>query len=138
MKKKTWIIVLIAVLCILLLGIEFISFATGGKVVYKNEYTGVSFEDELTEEELAAVKQILNGKVKHYMIIGAPSCGGSWDVAIIVNGKRYMLALDTCGTVFVGSKLIPYASFSYMDISNEEQDILEEIFTSRGGTFPCI
>lgn len=138
MKKKTWIIVLVAVLCILLLGIEFIPFATGGKVVYKNEYTGVSFEDELTEEELAAVKQILNGKAKNSIFEGIPSCGSSWDIALIVNGRRYMLALDTCGTVFVGSKLIPYASFSYMDISNEEQDILEEIFTSRGGTFPCI
>ena len=108
-----------------------------GKVVYKYEYAGVEFEDTLTQEEVEAVVSVLQGKFRHSSFIGMPSCGWDWDIAIILDGRRYMLGRDTCGTVFIGG-MLPNSTFYYIDISDEEQDILEAIFTSRGGIFPCI
>ena len=102
-----------------------------GKVVY--DCNGISFEDDLTAEELAAVIEILDGKEqKMSLFSGTPSCGFDPNIAIIINGTRYALACDKCGTLQNCSNLC------YIDVSDSERLILEEIFTSRGGKFPCI
>ncbi len=138
-RKKTVILVVTVVLVVVLMArcMPLSAGLSSGRVVYKNTYTGVSFEDTLSEDELKAVIDVINGKTRHSMLLVIPSCGWDWDIAFIINGTRYMLALDTCGTVFIGG-VIPNAAFTYIDVTNEEQDVLEAIFTSRGGTFPCI
>lgn len=107
-----------------------IGFASSGIVVY--DYDGISFEEKLTEEEVNAVKRVLNGKAIDPSFLGTPACGFNYDIAIIIDGRRFALACDSCGTVQ------DFGSLGYIHISDEEQDVLEEIFTSRGGEFPCI
>lgn len=102
-----------------------------GKVVY--DYKEVRFEEDLTAEEVAAVVAILNGKKQEIALFsGTPSCGFDRDIAIIIDGTRYALACDRCGT------LQNCDTLAYVHISDAERQVLEEIFTSRGGTFPCI
>ena len=55
---------------------------------------------------------------------------GSQEDAIIINDTRYAIACDECGTLQNCSNLC------YIDISDSERLILEEMFTSRGGKFP--
>lgn len=107
-----------------------------GRVVYDNDYDrSITFEDDLTEEEVAAVVKVLSSNRSKIPFGYIPACSWDWDVAIILDGRRYMLATDTCGTIFVGSERLPNSYFAVIDISEEEQDILEEIFTSRGAEF---
>jgi hypothetical protein len=98
-----------------------------GTVTYT--YGDISFTDKMTAEELAAVARILDGKV-YAMELGVPSCGFNEKIAIIVDGKTFMLACDKCGTVQCGMRFI--------HLSDAERDVLERIFTSRGGEFPCV
>lgn len=101
-----------------------------GTVIY-DKY-GVSFEDTLTAAEVKAVAEVLDGKSSEADLFGEPSCGFDEKVAIVVDGHRFLLACDQCGTVQDGS------SRRYIHISDEERQVLEGIFASRGGTFPCI
>lgn len=103
---------------------------SSGTVVY--DYDGISFEEKLTEEEVVAVKKVLNGKAIDPSFLSTPACGFNYDIAIIIDGRRFALACDDCGTVQ------DYGSLGYIHISDAERDVLEEIFTSRGGEFPCI
>ena len=131
--KKLLCVLLTAILLMSLTGCSTIRIKSNavGKVVY--HYNGVSFEDDLTAEELAAAIKILNGKEqKMSLFSGIPSCSFNPDVAIIIDGTRYALACDKCGTLQNCSNLC------YIDVSETERQVLEEIFTSRGGKFPCI
>lgn len=130
--KKILILVLILILLLHLGGCSrvMIGSVNSGTVVYN--FDGVSFEEKLTEEEVKAVKKVLNGKQIDPSLLGTPSCGFDYNVAIIIDGRRFALACDDCGTVQ------DYGSMGYIHISNEEREVLEEIFTSRGGEFPCI
>ena len=100
-----------------------------GKIVYNVDYDEVSFEEELTEEETAAVLRILRRNRIKIPIGYTSGCMHEWGVAIIIDNTRYMLATDQCGTIFVGT-------YGLMDISDEERDVLESMFTSRGAEFP--
>lgn len=101
------------------------------KVVY--QYGDISFSDELTTEEVAAVVQILDGKVKTQSWLSTPSCGFDDDIAIVVNGTRYAMACDKCATLKVCGSVN-----TYIELTQEERNILEAIFTARGGKFPCV
>lgn len=131
--KKISVLAFVLVLLISLAGCLAVSIPEDaeGKVVY--DINGIFFEDDLTAEEVAAVAKVLNGKAQDSPILsGTPSCGFDRNVAIIINGTRYALACDKCGTVQNCSTL------AYIHLSDAEREILEEIFTSRGGIFPCI
>ena len=131
--KKIAVLAFVLVLLISLAGCLAVSIPEDaeGKVVY--DINGIFFEDYLTAEEVAAVVKVLDGKSQNASIFsGAPSCGFDRNVAIIINGTRYALACDKCGTVQNCSTL------AYIHLSDAEREILEEIFTSRGGKFPCI
>lgn len=136
-KRKNMAAVLMALVLALLLS-QCMSFHfpwSKGRVVYDNDYDrSITFEDELTEEEVAAVLQVLNNR-RTIPIAYMPACSWDWDVAIILGNTRYMLATDTCGTIFVGNERMPKGYFAIIDISDREQDILERIFTSRGAEF---
>ena len=131
--KKLVCFLLVAILLLSTAGCATVRIKSNstGKVVY--HCNGISFEDDLTAEELAAVVGILNGKEqKMALFSGTPSCGFDPNIAIIINDTRYAIACDKCGTLQNCSNLC------YIDVSDSERLILEEIFTSRGGKFPCI
>lgn len=105
--------------------------SSGGTVAY--DAHGTSFTDTLTGDELSTVIQILDGKIQDDDLTGGiPSCGFSPKIAIIIDGTTFALAQDGCGMVQNCDDP------GYISISDAEQDALEAIFTSRGGTFPCI
>lgn len=108
-----------------------VSENASAKVVY--DYNGISFSEVLTEQETAAVAQILNGKRTVSYWGSTPSCGFDSDIAIVIGGTRYALACDKCTTLKVCGTLA-----TYIEISQSERDVLEKIFTSRGGKFPCV
>lgn len=101
------------------------------KVVY--QYDDISFSEELTADEATAVAQILDGKAKMRYLLSTPSCGFDKNIAIVVNGTHYALACDKCTTLKVCGSVD-----TYIELTQAERDILEAIFTARGGKFPCV
>ncbi len=101
-----------------------------GRVVY--DAHGVKFEDELTADEIAAVMEVLDGEWMEASILGKPSCGFDKNIAIVIDGRRFAMGLDGCGTLWVVD------SSSYIHISDAEQDVLAKIFNSRGGKIPGV
>ena len=102
-----------------------------GEIPYEN-FIKID-NSNLTPEEVAAVSDILNGKQQEMNLQeGIPSCGFNREIAIIIDGTRYALACDKCGTLQNCSNL------RYISVSDAERQVLETIFTSRGGKFPCI
>ena len=102
------------------------------QISYRNEHTGVSFREMLTEQEKVTVVNILNGKPQKFSVFnGVPSCSFDPQVSIIVNGTTFALALDKCGM------LQNCNTKQYISISDSERKAIEALFTTRGGTFPC-
>lgn len=131
--KRISAIILVIVLALSMAGCSRLSLSeeAKGQVVYA--YEEISFADELTASEVQAVITILDGKKQYSgFVTGVPSCGFDDDIAIIIDGERFALACDDCGTLQNCNNRL------FIDISDEERAILESIFTSRGGTFPCI
>ena len=139
-RKRKIVVMILTALAVALLLTQCVPNIHGpwsrGRVVYDNDYDdSITFEATLTEEEVAAVVKVLSSNRSKIPLGYTPACSWDWDVAIILDGRRYMLATDTCGTIFVGSERHPGGYFAVIDIFDEEQDILEEIFTSRGAEF---
>ena len=130
-KRKILVYILTALTVAWLLGYCFPIHGSQskGRIVYQVEYDEVSFEEELTEEEMAAVIQILRRNRLKIPIGYTSGCMWDYGVAFVIDDTRYMLATDDCGTIFVGR-------WGLMDISLEEREVLEVMFTSRGATFP--
>lgn len=134
MKRiNTILCIALAILLPVLTGCSKVSVSENAsyKVVY--QYDDISFSEELTAEEAAAVAQILGGKVKSRYWLNTPSCGFDENIAIIINGQRYALACDKCTTLKVCGTVN-----TYIEVTQAERDILEAIFTARGGKFPCV
>lgn len=136
-KKIKMVIVLAAIALVIWMLVPVVcskvsvSENTSCKVVY--QYGDISFSEVLTTEESSAVAQILDGKVKTRYWGSTPSCGYDRNIAIEVNGIRYALACDKCATLKV------CGSFNtYIELTQEERNILEVIFSARGGKFPCV
>ena len=129
-KRKVAIFILTLLTVTWLLGycVPIHGFWSTGRIVYQVEYDEVNFEEALTEEEMDAVLRILRRNRLKIPIGYTSGCMWEWGVAIIIDNTRYMLATDSCGTIFVGH-------FGLMDISLEERAVLEAMFTSRGATF---
>lgn len=126
-------IVVLLLLALTLTGCSRISvrIEAGGTVTYS--YGGVSFSEELTEAEVRSAASVLDGKpIDNGVTDGIPSCPFRSDIAIILGGRMLLLACDDCGTVW------DERTGGYIHISEAEREILEKLFTSRGGTFPCI
>lgn len=97
------------------------------ELVYK--YAGASVDVQLTEQESEQIISIVVGKELYF---DNPSCGFDDNVSLRVNGKIFCPACDTCCTVKDCS------SGQFFNISQAERDIIEEIFESHGGHFPCV
>ena len=130
-KRKILVYILTALTVVWLLGycLPIHGPRSTGRIVYQVEYDEVSFEEELTEEEMAAVLRILRSNRTKIPIGYTSGCMWDYGVAFVIDNTRYMLATDDCGTDFVGG-------WGLIDISLEERAVLEEMFTSRGATFP--
>ncbi len=102
-----------------------------GVVIYK--IYGISIEEEMTAQEIEAFRTILEGKNSYSGFVGGfPSCGFDSDIAIVLDGTRYMVAMDRCGTLQISKNR------QFIDVSMEEANIIYAIFENHGGKFPCI
>ena len=99
----------------------------GGTINYS--YGDLEFKDTLSEEEVKAAVRILDGKIPYP---DNPSCGYTEKISITIDGLTFALACDGCEDVEICE------TGKYVYIDSEGREILEEMFTSRGGTFPCV
>lgn len=135
--KKRFIIISVAVACALVTFLFCWLFLPVRLHLDGNETATLSYkvngkdiQATLSQEETAAVAEILNGKIP-LMDIGR-SCGFSANVSIRIGGKTYCLAMDKCG-----SMQIAYTA-KYITLTEKERAQIEEIFATYGGKFPCI
>lgn len=120
-----------ALLLVSLCGCHKVSIdATEGTVRFRQGRIQV-IADDLTADEVETVRQVLNGK-KEYVATGVAGCGFSRDVSITIGKTTYALAMDKCPAVK------NMETNRFIDITNEERKLLEEIFIERGGYFPCV
>ena len=102
-----------------------------GAVVYR--HNGVAFEEALTVEQLEAVIDIVDGKkLPPETVTGVPNCYFTENIAIVLDGRRFLLACDSC------AMLKDSQTQRYISLSETECQTLHEIFAVHGGTFPCI
>ena len=128
MKKYTGIFT--AFLCIMLL-----LLTSCGKTEIKGDtatlyyiYGNTSIQQILTDEETQAVIEIFDGK-KLYS--DTPSGSFSESVSILIGGNFYQIATDGCGTIKDSD------NDKYFTLSDKELLVIEKIFASYGGFFPC-
>ena len=133
MRRKKFLLIIMCVAAIVLLHrFIYIHVPAEGTVVFKAEEQEIYIEESLSDDEVVAVKKILWGKIRwSESLYGYPACGFYQEYAVIIGDVRYMLALDSCGTLCVESADVGSGSRFYMDISDAERDIFEEIFMSR-------
>jgi hypothetical protein len=98
-----------------------------GVITYS--YGEIYIREELYGKDLDDVVKILNGKREY---TDNPACGFSDDISITIGGNTLALACDSCGVVK------NCTTGKYIYISDAERDVLEAMFTSRGGKFPCV
>ena len=138
MKKLYIPVAVAAVLAAVLLMMYALSFQTvrlekpaSGSVVYHSGTAAL--EQPLTNEQAEAAAKIFDGKrLPPETLSGTPSCGFSQDIAIILNGRRFLLAQDSCAIVRDGD------TGRYFSIPEAQRQTLEAIFAACGGSFPCL
>lgn len=135
--KKFLSILMVSVLLLCMCGCTNVSIQqnTDATLIFKPETSNQAYniEQELTKDEANTIISIFNGKERLNAITsGMPSCGFDPNVSIRIGTTVYEIAMDTCGTVHISGTL------DYLDISNDEAEIIHEIFEKYGGFFPCI
>lgn len=131
--RKLFCLVLVLLCCFSAAGCSKVSVSASASAQVIYDRNGISFSEALTAEEAATVAEILDGKSKVNYWSSTPSCGFDENVAIEIEGTRYALACDKCPTLKICGTLT-----TYIEISEAERNVLEAIFTARGGKFPCI
>lgn len=131
MKILKVMVILIAVLFVVCLFLNHNALLIGDPdyAVITYSYGDVYFWEELYGEEVDAIEKILNGKWQHS---DYPACDFSEEISITISGYTFALAQDASGVVK------NCTTGKYIYLSDSEQDVLEALFTSRGGRFPCI
>ncbi len=81
----------------------------------------------LNQEESDTLKEILNNKL---LFMENLYCGFSEDKSIKFGDLIFCIAHDSCNVIKVGKM--------YFNISEEEREIINQIFKNHGGRFPCI
>lgn len=124
MKKRIILvvaIVLIAVIATVLIGIPPLhSPESGGSLTYD------SGSAKLTNEETQTIAAILRRCKPDSLFAGEYACGYSEDLAFSIGSSTYYLAQDSCNAVQDA------ATGRYYHISEEDADILRDIFRSHG------
>ena len=122
----------------ILIAVLLIFVCSKTKVRHNADVTLVFFYEEkniqvtLTEEEAAAVTEILNRKTYDSILLGYPSCGFQENVALKVGNRRFSIACDGCNGIFDVSR------FHFFDIPKEEMAYIHALFEKYGGYFPCV
>lgn len=132
-NKCIWCILLCLLVAVLLLRTISIYVPSVGMVVFHMPETGITVEDPLTNSEMLAVKKILWGRIRWpQSLYGYPACGFGDIYAIILDGVYYMPAWDSCGMIAVKDRNVADAPCRYINISEKQKTILDEIIESRG------
>ena len=130
MKKKSIVLILALILAVsFYLDRNIIRLGNPDCAVITYSYGDIHIWEELYGKDVDEVVKILNGKVEYN---DNPACGFSEDISITIGGYTFALACDSCGVVK------NCTSGKYIYISDAERDVLEKLFTSRSGKFPCI
>lgn len=102
--------------------------AKTGQVIF--EYADVKISENLSDEDLTAIKKIFDGKRPYNDI---PSCGFSDKIAVVLDGSQvFGVACDGCPNIYYKNK------GKYFSLSDEENEILRSILKKYGFTFPCV
>ena len=129
MVRKILAVLLVIVLLCSLSACGAVTIDKDGSGTITYSCNGTAFTEALSRDETALVAEILNGKTEHS---DDPSCGFTEDISITIDGATFALACDGCGIVK------DCATGNYISISESERSRLEELFTSRGGSFPYV
>ena len=97
-----------------------------GKITYT--YGSLHFTETLTNSEISQILNLLNGKME---VPFTPDCGFSASVSFSVGVYTYALAQDGCPLLY------NCTTERCITLSDEEHQIVESLFISRGGVFPC-
>lgn len=130
MKRKKWVILPVAALFAGLLWYSLaLHLPAAGEGIITYSYGERSFTDTLSESEANTVRRILNGKFQYS---DNPSCGFTEKCAILLDGIPFALACDGCEVVK------NCETGKYLSLSEGERSVLEKLFLTRGGIFPCV
>ncbi len=138
MKKcLLWLLIVAAVLVVLAVILFWptrsLPRLEGPVIAHFETQDGQQTSVTLTEEESARILEILNGKKSEFYGFGiAPMCGFSRDTSLEIGGRRYNLALDTC------PQLQHPLICRFINISTEEQQVIEAILLRYGAKYPNI
>lgn len=127
--KKIWIL-LIVLAALMLHRFAWIYWPSQGEVTFHVQETGETTRETLTSEETMEVKKLLAGHIRWpEWLYGYPACGFGEMFSITIDGVCYMPAWDGCTMVAVKDIL---GTCKYMDVTEQDKEILVEIITSRG------
>lgn len=98
-----------------------------GRVLYNRE--GISVDEPLTEEEVATVVSVLNGKLAESIFPTEYACGYDERQALQIGFTTYYLAQDDCAYIQNG---LNEKSF---ELTDEEREMLERIFKAHGAMY---
>lgn len=129
MKKVSVILILVLLLVVFCVSRNTLRLGNPDCAVITYSYEDIYIWEELYGDDVDTVVKILDGKIETR---DNPSCGFSEDISITIGGNTFALACDRCGIVK------NCTTGKYISISDSERDILENLFTTRGGKFPCI
>ena len=139
MKKKIISFVIILAIFVSLVGITI--YVTHNKVNVNQEntvkvlfyYQDKQIEKILSDSESRTVLEILNNKQlysKEYM--GEPSCGFSKNISFQVADEYFELACDGCEYIYCEP------TKKFIELDNNEMQLLHSIIENNGGFFPCV
>lgn len=129
MKKKTIPIILVLLVVFFCVRGNTVRLGNPDCGVITYSYGVIYIWEELYGKDVDDVAAILNGKREYR---DNPACCFSEDISITIGKYTFALACDSCGVVK------DCATGKYIFISDAERDVLENLFTSRGGKFPCV
>lgn len=131
-KMSIFLILACMTAAVLVLRLVWIYSPSEGKAVVLVQETGVTIEEPLSREETVAVKKILWGKIRWpEWFYGYPACGFGNIYAIVLDGKLYMPAWDSCGMLVVQDLAAEDGTYTYIDITQRQKSIFEEIIVSK-------
>ncbi len=134
-KKKTIIIISILAAILIIGGVIYylvphtihVGIGNGARVLF-NPY-GEKIDVTISEDMAADLVEAIDGKILAFDN-GEPSCGFDDKVAIIVDGKRFLVACDGCPTLKYHNR--------YIELSEEEMKTVHRVMEDFGAYFPCV
>ncbi len=99
---------------------------TGQNMVAVFQYGDVDSTKPLSAEDAETVKSIFNKKT---MYSDMPACGFSENMALLIDGKPYCIAQDTCGAIY------NVEAEQYFYLSESENTTLRSLLEKYGFIF---